>query len=91
MEYRWGRPGLRGPEALALCLLYEAENDPRFERGMRRWVSRVRREPALSHEQVELLPPRARCGLRSAGSLATLNKGPTLAHAPRAFVQPPEG
>lgn len=41
--------------ALALCLLYESENDPRFERAMRRWVSHIRREHALKHEQVELL------------------------------------
>ena len=51
-------------DALALCLLYEAENDPRFERAMRRWLSRTRREHALRHEQVELL-------LAAAGALRT--------------------
>jgi len=43
------------PRGLALCLLYEAESDPRFERAFRRWLRRVRVEHALSHEQVELL------------------------------------
>jgi hypothetical protein len=42
-------------EALALCLLYERENDPRFEKAFRRWLGRVRLDRALSHEQVELL------------------------------------
>jgi hypothetical protein len=42
-------------EALSLCLLYEAEGDPRFERAFQRWRSRVRCEKALRHEQVELL------------------------------------
>jgi hypothetical protein len=42
-------------EALSLCLLYEAEDDPRFERAFQRWLSRVRREKALKHEEVELL------------------------------------
>jgi hypothetical protein len=47
--------GLSLSEALSLCLLYEAEGDPRFERAFRKWLSRVRREHALTHEQVELL------------------------------------
>jgi hypothetical protein len=42
-------------EALSLCLLYEAVGDPRFERAFQRWRSRVHREKALRHEQVELL------------------------------------
>jgi len=42
-------------EALALCLLYETEGDPRFEKAMRRWLMRLRTEKALSHEQVELI------------------------------------
>src|SRR5437899_460164 len=42
-------------DALALCLLYEAEDDQRFERAFRRWLSRVRRDKALRHEHVELL------------------------------------
>jgi hypothetical protein len=42
-------------DALALCLLYEREQDPRFEKAFRRWLSRVRVEYALTHEQVELL------------------------------------
>jgi hypothetical protein len=42
-------------EALSLCLLYEAEGDPRFERAFRRWRSRVVREKALRHEQVQFL------------------------------------
>jgi hypothetical protein len=42
-------------EALSLCLLYESENDPRFEKALRRWLSRVRLDHALGHEQVELL------------------------------------
>jgi hypothetical protein len=42
-------------DALSLCLLYEAEGDPRFERAFQRWRSRLRREKALRHEQVELL------------------------------------
>jgi hypothetical protein len=29
-------------DALALCLLYERESDPRFEKAMRRWLSRVK-------------------------------------------------
>jgi hypothetical protein len=41
--------------ALSLCLLYEAEGDPRFERAFRRWLGRVHIEHALRHEQVELL------------------------------------
>jgi hypothetical protein len=42
-------------EALSLCLLYEAEGDPRFERAFQRWRNRVVREKALRHEQVQLL------------------------------------
>ena len=42
-------------EALSLCLLCEAEGDPRFERAFQRWRRRVVREKALRHEQVELL------------------------------------
>jgi hypothetical protein len=42
-------------EALSLCLLYEADGDPRFERAFRRWLGRVRRDHALTHAQVELL------------------------------------
>jgi hypothetical protein len=42
-------------DALALCLLYEREGDPRFERAFRKWLGRVRMEKALRHEQVELL------------------------------------
>ncbi len=42
-------------DALSLCLLYESESDPRFEKAMRRWLRRVRVEHALRHEQVELL------------------------------------
>src|SRR5438132_1157107 len=42
-------------DALALCLLYEAETDPRFERAFRRWLSRVRRDRTLTHEEVEFL------------------------------------
>jgi hypothetical protein len=42
-------------EALALCLLYETDGDPRFEKAFRRWLSGVRVEHALRHEQVELL------------------------------------
>jgi hypothetical protein len=51
-------------DALSLCLLYEAAGDARFERAFRRWLSRVRREKALRHEQVELLSA-------SAGALRT--------------------
>jgi hypothetical protein len=58
-------------DALALRLLYEAEGDPRFERAVRRWVSRVRREQALMHGQVELL-------LAAAGALGTPFRGPAL-------------
>src|SRR6266511_3698852 len=39
----------------ALCLLYEREDDPRFERAFRRWLRRARLDHALTHEQVELL------------------------------------
>ena len=42
-------------DALALCQLYERDNDPRFEKAFRRWLGRVRVEYALTHEQVELL------------------------------------
>jgi hypothetical protein len=42
-------------EALSLCLLYATEGDPRFERAFRRWLSRLRCDRALTHEQVELL------------------------------------
>jgi hypothetical protein len=47
-------------EALGLCLLYERESDPRFERALRRWASRVRRDKALGHRESELLI--AACG-----------------------------
>jgi hypothetical protein len=47
--------GLSLSEALSLCLLYEAGGDPRFERAFRKWLGRVRRDEALTHEQVELL------------------------------------
>jgi hypothetical protein len=42
-------------EALSLCLLYERENDPRFERAARRWVRRVQIDYSLRHREVELL------------------------------------
>jgi hypothetical protein len=42
-------------DAFSLCLLYERQKDPRFETAARRWLNRVRREHALTHEQVELL------------------------------------
>jgi hypothetical protein len=42
-------------DELALCLLYEREQDPRFERAFRPWLSRVRIEHGLRHERVELL------------------------------------
>jgi hypothetical protein len=51
-------------EALSLCLLYEVEGDTRFERAFQRCRSRVRREKALRHEQVELLSA-------AAGALST--------------------
>jgi len=41
--------------ALSLVLLYGLENDPRFERAAQRWLLQVRREAALTHEQVEFL------------------------------------
>ena len=47
--------GLSLSEALSLCLLYEVEGDPRFERAFRRWLRRIRVEHGLSHRQVELL------------------------------------
>jgi hypothetical protein len=47
--------GLSLSEALSLCLLYAAEDDPRFERAFRRWLGRARRDHALTHEQVELI------------------------------------
>jgi hypothetical protein len=46
---------LSSSDALALCLLYQREGDPRFERAFRRWLGRVRRDYGLSHEEVELL------------------------------------
>ncbi len=46
---------LSSTDALALCLLYQREGDPRFESAFRRWLGRVRRDRALSHEEVELL------------------------------------
>jgi hypothetical protein len=62
-------------DALSLCLLYESESDPLFEKAMRRWLGRVRVEHALRHEQVELLRAAAgslRSPFRELG-LAVLN------------------
>ena len=42
-------------DALSLCRLYERDRDPWSERAIRRWISRMRRECALRHEQVGLL------------------------------------
>jgi hypothetical protein len=47
-------------DALSLCRLYERDRDPWLERAIRRWISRMRRECALRHEQVGLLVVAAR-------------------------------
>jgi hypothetical protein len=41
--------------ALSLCLLYQAEQDPRFPRAFQRWLRRLQVEHRLNRSQVDLL------------------------------------
>ena len=42
-------------DALSLCLHYEAEQDPPFERAFQRWLRRLQVQHRLSRSQVDLL------------------------------------
>jgi hypothetical protein len=65
-----GHPSLSN--ALSLCVLYEREQDPKFERAARRWVRRVQIEHSLRRQEVELLRA-AMAALGSRFDAAALN------------------